>query len=69
MGPMFSCLIFVIAVALIWAVTFACARFFQPIVVAVRLAALFAIGAVAGAVLFAVALTLFIGASGTLTSS
>ena len=68
MAPLLSALVLVPALVVLWVLAFIVARRFQPTPVAIRLGALFVIGAVGGSVLAVAAFALFFGVGVTLVS-
>lgn len=63
MGPLFSALILAFGAAVLFALTFAVARFFQPASVAIRIAVVFLIGSAMGGVATVVGLAFLVGAT------
>lgn len=59
MGPLFSALILVSGAAVLLAIVFAAARFFQPSSIAIRIALVFVFGSAVGGVATALGLTPF----------
>jgi len=63
MTPLFSALVVVPGTALLLAVAFVVVRFFQPKFVAIRVAAVFVVGAVIGCIITAATLSFFVPAT------
>ena len=68
MGPLFSLLLVILAVAILVVLTFFVALFFQPLAWAIRSAAVFVVGAAVGVVLSGALSLLVVGVSATFVS-
>ena len=69
MGPLFSLLLVILAVAILVVLTFFVALFFQPLAWAIRSVAVFVVGAAVGVVLSGALSLLVVGVGGTFASS
>ena len=68
MGPLFSLLLVILAVAILVVLAFVVALFFQPLAWAIRSASVFVVGAVGGVVLSGALSLLVVGVSATFVS-